>query len=249
VRGRGYIQPQESETERLALPYLLNRFPAELSIATFQNNHDLRGSKSRFLSKNPLPTLRESPGFRTAAALIPSGRRCCCCRCRRRRRRRRRCCHRPVTVSVHMTAHEVVHWGQNARASVTYRFRSPSARVDSRRPLAHPPPRAAAPPHDRYRRASGSSPTPTLIGKKPSPASTIMENRCPKRPRLHRIRLFTRGSPYLIRFCLQPTSAARVRDRGRRFKVCLPPFTCVIAGYDSRCRVVYLLANFCHARS
>jgi hypothetical protein len=29
VRGRGYIQPQESETERLALPYqwyLLNRF-------------------------------------------------------------------------------------------------------------------------------------------------------------------------------------------------------------------------------
>lgn len=149
-------------------------------------NHGHRASKSRFLSKNPLPTLRESPGFRTAATLIPVCRCCrCCCGC----------CRRPVTVSVHMTAQKVAHWGQNARASVTYRFRSPSARVDSRRPLAHPPPRAAAPPHDCYRRASGSSPTPTQTGKKPSPAPTIMENRCPKSPRLVRNRLFAPRKP------------------------------------------------------
>jgi hypothetical protein len=85
------------------------------------------------------------------------------------------------------TTHEVAHWGQNARASVAHRFRSPSARVDSRRPLGHPHPRAAAAQHEAYRRARGSSPHPTLTGKNPLPAPMIMENHCFKRPRLVRI--------------------------------------------------------------
>ncbi len=59
---------------------------------------------------------------------------------------------------------------------------------------------------------------------------------------MFRIRVCPRRSPFLMLIRLRLTSAALARDCGRRFKVCLLHFSCVIASYDRWCRVVPLLA-------
>ena len=93
-----------------------------------------------------------------------------------------------------------------------------------------------------YRRCGGSSTAPTPFIKNLPPVPRVLESFCCKPPCFFRIRVCPRGSPFLMPFCPQLTSAALVRYCGRRFKVRLLHFTCVIASYDIWCCGVPLLA-------
>ena len=93
-----------------------------------------------------------------------------------------------------------------------------------------------------YRRRRRSSQTPHCCTFFAAQTQGYRVTQSADGPRLFRFRVCPRRSKFLMRIRHQPSSAALARYCGRRFKVCLLHFTCVIVNYDRWCRGVPLLA-------